>query len=92
MEGRIRQLEHMLENCEIVDDQFVYTIVYEGDSDDMAERYVIGNMEEDVDGADVISPASPLGAALQDASPGDSVSYDAPNGALTVKVLEVESI
>ncbi|MFW2336529.1 GreA/GreB family elongation factor [Ilumatobacter sp.] len=92
MEGRIRQLEHMLENCEIVEDQFVYTIVYDGDSDDMAERYVIGNMEEQVDGADVISPASPLGAALQGASPGDAVSYEAPNGALTVKVLEVESI
>jgi len=92
MEGRIRQLEHMLENCEIIDDQFLYTIVYEGDPDDMAERYVIGNMEEQVDGADIISPASPLGAALQGASPGDTVSYEAPNGALTVTVLEVESI
>ena len=92
MEGRIRQLEHMLENCEIVDDQFIFTIVYDGDSDDMAERYVIGNMEEQVDGADVISPASPLGAALEGASPGDAVSYEAPNGALTVKVLAVESV
>ncbi len=92
MEGRIRQLEHMLENSEIVDDQFAYTIVYDGDSDDMAERYVIGNMEEQIEGADVISPASPLGAALQRASEGDTVSYEAPNGALTVKVLKVESI
>ena len=92
MEGRIRQLEHMLENSEIIDDQFVYTIVYDGDSDDMAERYVIGNMEEQVDGADVISPASPLGAALQAASEGETVSYEAPNGALTVRVLKVESI
>src|SRR5680860_926958 len=48
MEGRIRQLEHLLENSEIVDDQFAYTIVYDGDSDDMAERYVIANMEEPV--------------------------------------------
>ena len=92
MEGRIRQLEHMLENSEIIEDQFVYTIVYNGDSDDMAERYVIGNMEEQVEGADVISAASPLGAALQTASEGETVSYEAPNGALTVKVLKVESI
>ena len=92
MEGRIRQLEHMLENCEIVQDQVVYTIVYAGDSDDMAERYVIGNMEEQVDGADVISPASPLGAALQTASEGDTVSYEAPNGALSVTVLKVEPV
>ncbi len=92
MEGRIRQLEHLLENCEIVADQYMYTIVYDGDSDDMAERYVIGNMEEQIDGADMISPASPLGAVLQQASPGDTLSYEAPNGALTVRVLNVESI
>jgi transcription elongation factor GreA len=92
MEGRIRQLEHMLENSEIIDDQYAYTIVYDGDTDDMAERYVIGNMEERIEDADVISPASPLGAALQSASEGDTVSYEAPNGALTVRVLKVESI
>ena len=92
MEGRIRQLEHMLENCEIIDDQYQYTIVYDGDTDDMAERYVIGNMEEQVDGADVISPASPLGTALQSASEGETVSYEAPNGSLSVTVLKVEPV
>ncbi len=92
MEGRIRQLEHMLENCEIVEDQHMYTIVYDDDTDDMAERYVIGNMEEQVDGADVISASSPLGAALLSASEGDAVSYEAPNGSLRVKILKVESI
>jgi transcription elongation factor GreA len=65
MEGRIRQLEHMLDNAEIVDDQFVYTILYDGDSPDMAERYVVGHMEEQVDGADVVSASSPLGAACK---------------------------
>jgi transcription elongation factor GreA len=92
MEGRIRQLEHMLENCEIVDDQQMYTVVYEGDTDDMAEKYVIGNMEEQVDGADVVSAASPLGAALSNSSEGDTVSYDAPNGAITITVLKVEPV
>ena len=92
MEGRIRQLEHMLENCEIVDDQYMYTVVYEGDSDDMAEKYLIGNIEEQVEGADVISASSPLGAALLTASEGQTVSYDAPNGSQTVTVLKVESV
>ena len=92
MEGRIRQLEHILDNAEILDDQFVYTIVYEGDSDDMAERYVVGNLEEEVDGADVISPSSPLGGALQGATAGQTVTYEAPNGALTVTVLKVETV
>ena len=90
MEGRIRQLEHLLENAEIVEGVAVYTVLYEGDSEDMAERYVIGNMEEEFDGADVISATSPLGAALQDADEGASVTYEAPNGALTVTVLKVE--
>jgi transcription elongation factor GreA len=92
MEGRIRQLEHLLENAEVVDGITVYTVVYDGDGDDMAERYVIGSMEEQVDGADVISPTSPLGHALDGADPGTSVTYDAPNGPMTVHVREVEQI
>jgi transcription elongation factor GreA len=47
MEGRIRQLEHIIENAEIIEggDEGVVgtgsivTIVYEGDDDSMAERY-----------------------------------------------------
>lgn len=90
MEGRIRQLEHLLENAEIVEDVLVYTVLYEGDSDDMAERYVIGNMEEEVAGADVISSSSPLGQALQGARAGETITYEAPNGPLTVEVQNVE--
>ena len=90
MEGRIRQLEHLLENAEIVDGSFIYTVVYEGDSEDDAERYLIGNIEEQVQGADVISPSSPLGQALEGAEAGATITYEAPNGALTVTVLRVE--
>ena len=92
MEGRIRQLEHLLENSEIVEASQVFTILYEGDSEDMAERYLIGNMEEVAENADVISSTSPLGAALDGAAEGDTISYDAPNGSLTVTVLKVESV
>jgi transcription elongation factor GreA len=92
MEGRIRQLEHMLENAEISEDQFVYTILYEGDNPSAAERYVVGHLEEQVDGADVISASSPLGSALEGASAGQTVTYEAPNGSLTVSVLKVEAI
>ncbi len=92
MEGRIRQLEHLLENAEIIEDQWVYTVLYEGDSPDMAERYVVGNLEEQIDGADVISASSPLGSVLQGASEGDALSYEAPNGSLKITVLKVESL
>jgi transcription elongation factor GreA len=92
MEGRIRQLEHMLEHAEIVDDQKLYTILYYGDSDDDSESYVVGHLEEQVEGAEVISASSPLGAALVGASVGELVTYEAPNGQLSVRVLAVESI
>lgn len=92
MEGRIRQLEYVLENAEIVEDQFVYTVLYDGDSPQMAERYVVGHPEEEIEGADVVSPSSPLGAALQGAGEGQQITYQAPNGELTVHVLKVEPI
>jgi transcription elongation factor GreA len=92
MEGRIRQLEHMLEDAEIVDDQYVYTVLYDGDAPDQAERYVVGHLEEQVEGATLVSPSSPLGTALQGASEGQQLSYQAPNGALKVTVLKVEPV
>jgi len=98
MEGRIRQLEYLVEHAEIIeiaDDGAVsagtiVTIVYDGDDKDQAERYLLGHIEERTDGLDVISPTAPMGAALLGARPGDWVSYDAPNGELRVQVLEVE--
>src|SRR5436853_6988020 len=50
MEGRVRQLEYLLENCEIIEggDEgevaagTVVTIVYDGDPDEYAERYLVG--------------------------------------------------
>ena len=89
---RAREEGDLKENAEIVDASVIYTVVYDGDSDDMAERYLIGNMEEHTDGADVISATSPLGAALVGASKGQTISYDAPTGTLTVKVLDVEQV
>lgn len=102
MEGRIRQLEHLLENYEIIElsdeaddgsvtQGCVVTIVYEGDSDDEAERYLIGHVEERADGLEVMSPQSPLGDALLGRKRGDWVEFEAPHGRLKVKVLEVES-
>ena len=99
MEGRIRELEHIIETAEIIevgDDGTVstgsiVTIVYEGDDESMAERYLVGHMEEKVGDLDVMSPHSPLGAALLGASPDTWVEYEAPTGTLRVRVLRVES-
>jgi transcription elongation factor GreA len=100
MEGRIRQLESLLESAEIVEAPepgvvgpgTIVTIVYDGDAEDDAERYLVGHIEERSRGLDVISPTAPLGAALLGARAGDTVAYEAPNGELRVRVLEVDTI
>jgi transcription elongation factor GreA len=99
MEGRIRHLEHLLETSEIIEAGedgvvaagTIVTIVYEGDDHSMSERYLVGHMEERVGGLDVMSPQSPLGAALLGAAEGHWVEYQAPNGTLRVQVLKVET-
>lgn len=97
MEGRIRHIQALLERAEIVDTEgegdvvtagAVVEIRYEGD--DSTDRYLIGSIEERAD-LDVISPGSPLGQALLGAKPGDTVSFEAPNGnTLRVEVVGVE--
>ena len=101
MEGRIRQIESILEDAEVVSPApdgvvglgSIVAIVYEGDSDGDAESYLIGHVEEQPASKDVsvMSPSSPLGSALLGAKEGDLVSYEAPNGMLKVKVLSTKS-
>lgn len=97
MEGRIAQLASLIENAEIVEADStgavglgsVVGIRYEGD--DEVERYLIGSIEERHDDLDVISPSSPLGAALLGATPGSDVTFVAPTGAeLQVTVVTVD--
>jgi transcription elongation factor GreA len=99
MEGRIRQLEYIIETAEIIEggDEgivsagSIVTIVYEGDDDTMAERYLVGHMEEKVGDLDIMSPESPLGSALLGASADTWVEYEAPTGKLRVRVIKVET-
>lgn len=101
MEGRIRQIESFLEDVEIVPPSpkgvvglgTIVAIVYEGDSEDAAEHYLIGHVEEkpDENHISVMSPSSPLGSALLGATVGATVSYDAPNGKLQVTVLHTRT-
>lgn len=101
MEGRIRQLESILENAEVVEGGeegevvvgTVVTILYEGDDEDSAETYLIDSVEQRSEGFDVITPGSPLGAAVVGKHAGDTVEYSAPSGAtLRVKILKVDAL
>jgi transcription elongation factor GreA len=100
MEGRIRQLEHLIENAEIIDGPAegtvgagsLVTIVYEGDDDDMAEQYLLGHPEETPPaGAGIMSLNSPLGTALVGRTAGEWVEYEANKNLLKVRILKVET-
>jgi transcription elongation factor GreA len=95
-EGRIRQLESMLDRAQVgetppddgvVEPGMKVTYKFVGDADDEAETFLLGarEMEDVAGGLKVYSPQSPLGTAINGASKGDTVSYEAPNG----KTLEV---
>jgi len=94
MEGRIRHLETLVKNAEIVESGgsdvieagSIVEIRYEGD--DESERYLIGSIEERHNDLEVMSPGSPLGKALLGHRMGDVVDYETPTG----KVLKVEIV
>lgn len=98
METRIAQIGAMLRNSRIVEAGdgdtvgvgSVVTVAYDGDPDDV-ETYLVGSIEERRDGLDVISPASPMGAAIIGANVGDTLTYESPAGTtLTVQVVSLE--
>ena len=90
LEGRIRQLEDMLRRAQVgetpandgvVEPGMVVTYKFVGDDDDEAETFLLGAREiEDAGDLTVYSPQSPMGAAINGATTGDTVSYEAPNG------------
>ena len=73
----------------------VVTIKYEGEDD--SETFLLASVEESSGDYDLLSPQSPLGAALLGSSAGQQVSYEVPPAAggkakpasFTVEVLEV---
>jgi transcription elongation factor GreA len=98
-EARIRQLQELLRTAQVgtsptsLDEAApgtVLTITYSDDED--TERVLLGSREEGSHGdLQVISPNSPLGAALIGAKPGDTRSYQLPDGGnMEVSLVAVE--
>jgi transcription elongation factor GreA len=98
MESRIRQIDAIIRNHEIIEKDesashvqhgSVVAIVYEGEDDDEAQEFFIGSIEEKPDGVLVASPTSPLGSALLNKEVGDEVAYEAPSGILRVTIVSI---
>ncbi len=97
MDGRMKQILAILDGAEIVDaidtssvtSGVVVEIRYEGDADDETISYLFGSIEERREGMDVMSPSSPLGAALLGHKVGDIVEFEAPRGKLRVELVSI---
>ncbi len=96
MESRIRQIDNVIRNHEIVardsnadlvQHASIVRVVYEGDAEDDFHEFFIGSIEEKPEGVLVASPTSPLGNALLNHSIGEVVEYEAPSGVLRVKIV-----
>ena len=97
MEARIRHLEAILLDAEIVEagatdrvtSGVIVSICYEGD--DTPERFLVGSVEETHPELDVLTPGSPLGQALMDHRVGEIVDFEAPGGVLKVEIVDIEA-
>jgi transcription elongation factor GreA len=101
MESRVRQLQAMLKDVQVVDDAApstgavtsgsVVTLRYEGDDEGDTQTFFFGSIEERQGDLTVVSPGSPLGQALAGHRSGDVVDYAAPGGTLRVEITKVGS-
>jgi transcription elongation factor GreA len=97
MEARIRELHEILETAVVVDPtERPSSVVANGMvvkilrlATGGEETYLVGSSENRGEGIDVVSPTSPLGSALIGRGVGEEVTYTAPVGKLTVKVVEI---
>lgn len=97
MDGRMRQILSVINDVEIVEKVdtgavgtgSLVSIRYDGDTD--VEQYLVGSIEERREGIEVVSASSPLGEALMGHKVGDTVSYQAPGGRLTVHVVAISA-
>ena len=91
MEARIRVLTQLLQYAIIgetpPDDGMVVTVEMFGDE----ETFLLGSREIGTDDIQVYSEASPIGAAVNGHSIGETVTYAAPNGKdIEVKILQTK--
>lgn len=95
VEGKIRQLEAMLDNVEIVTEvksdkvSIGNVVTVEYIDDDETEKYTIVGSAEADPFENKISNESPIAIAIIGKKKGDIVEVDSPNGAYNLKIVEI---
>jgi transcription elongation factor GreA len=100
MEARIRELERLLKDPDIVETPTEADSVAPGvlvtvrpldEDDEEEETYLLAaSKEERIDGVRTVSVDSPLGTALLGRRAGDRVTYRAPGGTFACEVVRLE--
>ena len=98
-EARVRQLEAMLRDVEIVEgsggDVVEAGVIVElrVAGDDETQSYLIGSIEERHDTYDVLSTSAPLGQAVAGHRAGESVTYETPRKVtLEVQIVSIRPL
>ena len=96
IEGRIKQLEKMLENVSIISDVDTDKVsigntvsIKYVDDDDEEEYKIVGSQEADPFESR-ISNESPIAKALFDHKVGDIVTVESPNGSYDIEIIEIK--
>ena len=97
IEGRIKRIEKMLENVEIIEKKIsdvvslgsTVCIKYCDDDDEEDEYQIVGSQEADPF-ASKISNESPIAKALFNHKVGDVVTVESPNGSYQIEITEIK--
>ena len=97
IEGRIKKIEKMLENVEIIDkgDSSVVSlgttvsIKYVDDEDETDEYQIVGSQEADPF-MSKISNESPIAKAIMNKKVGDIVEVESPTGVYKIEIIDIK--
>jgi transcription elongation factor GreA len=99
MEARIRKLEHILKNAQIVDTPMATDHAEAGtivtlkplDGGEVEMYLLAASSEERKEGVRTVTIVSPLGQAISGRLVGDKVNYVAPGGTFSYELVNIES-
>ena len=97
LEGRIKKIEQMLENYEIIEEASkdkvslgsTVCIRYIDEDDETDEYMIVGSQEADPF-ASKISNESPIAIALMNHKAGEIVTVESPNGSYQIEITEIK--